>query len=112
MTRLQSRFLVDLLIRRAEAAGGFAAILASGDADAGAILVQCSDRGASGPLLERRFALTGGYLWQARGHAESAAAATRAAQVERRRIGGPDLWHVQLEIKEGAPLAPEGGWIA
>src|SRR3546814_16138671 len=90
MTRLQSRFLVDLLIRRAEAAGGFAAILASGDADAGAILVQCSDRGASGPLLERRFALTGGYSWEAVVPDESADAATRPAYVdssEERRVG-------------------------
>src|SRR3546814_1047554 len=109
MTRLQSRFLVDLLIRRAEAAGGFAAILASGDADAGAILVQCSDRGASGPLLERRFALTGGYLWEAVGPDESADAATRAAYVERRRIADPDLWIVELDIANAPQLVAEWG---
>src|SRR3546814_13547509 len=49
MTRLQTRFLVALLIRRAAAASGFAAIRAAGDADAGAVLVQCSHRGGSGP---------------------------------------------------------------
>jgi len=112
MTRLQSRFLVDLLIRRAETAGGFAAILASGDADAGAILVQCSDRGASGPLLERRFALTGGYLWEAVGPDESADAATRAAYVERRRIADPDLWIVELDIANAPQLVAEWGLLA
>src|SRR3546814_11412302 len=50
MTRLKSRFLVDLLLRRTEAAGGFATIVAKGDETSGIILVQCSDRGKPGPL--------------------------------------------------------------
>ena len=67
MTRFTSRFLVDLLIRETEAAGGFAAVLAAGDDHSGSILVQCSDRGVAGPLLERRFAMTGKYVWEAVG---------------------------------------------
>ena len=64
MSRLKSRFLVDLLLRRAEAAGGFATILARGDETSGIILVHCSERGQPGPLLERRFSATGHHIWE------------------------------------------------
>ena len=47
--RFRSRFLVDLLLRRTEAAGGFATVLVSGDDSSGIILIQCSDRGEPGP---------------------------------------------------------------
>src|SRR3546814_21075505 len=102
------RFLVDLLIRRGTAAGGFAAVLASGDSDAGAILVQCSDRGMPGPLLERRFALAGGYIWEAVGPDESADAPARAAYVDRRRSADPDLWNDELAIANAPRPRPEG----
>src|SRR3546814_19405121 len=59
MTRLKSRFLVDLLLRRTEAAGGFATIVAKGDETSGIILVHCSQRGKPRPLPERRFRLRG-----------------------------------------------------
>ena len=64
MTRLTSRFLVDLLMRRTESAGGFATVLAKGDEHSGVILVQCTERGQPGPLLERRFSVSGHYIWR------------------------------------------------
>ena len=106
MPRLKSRFLVDLLLREAQAAGGFAAVLARGDADAGAILVQCSDRGRPGPLLERRFALDGGYRWEAVGPADGE---ERENYCERRRKADPDLWIVELDIADASRLVAEWG---
>lgn len=110
MTRLKSRFLVDLLLRRAEAAGGFAAILAKGDDTSGIILVQCSDRGVPGPLLERRFALDGRYMWEPVGPDDPKDGESRTNYQMRRRKADPDLWIVELDIADAPQLVAE--WAA
>ena len=110
MTRLTSRFLVDLLLRRTEAAGGFATVLAKGDETSGIILVQCSERGEPGPLLERRFGLDGRYIWEAVGPDEPKDGESRANYQSRRRKADPDLWIVELDIADAPRLVAE--WAA
>ncbi|NIJ38852.1 hypothetical protein FHR22_003576 [Sphingopyxis panaciterrae] len=110
MTRLTSRFLVDLLLRRTEAAGGFAAVLAKGDEMSGVILVQCSDRGEPGPLLERRFSANGDYIWEAVGPGDPNDSESRANYQDRRRKADPDLWIVELDIADAPQLVAE--WAA
>lgn len=109
MTRLASRFLVDLLLRRTEAAGGFATVLAKGDDMSGIILVQCRDRGEAGPLLERRFSAAG-YLWEAVGPTDSEDGESRQNYQDRRRKADPDLWIVELDIADAPQLVAE--WSA
>ena len=109
MTRLTSRFLVDLLVRRTEAAGGFAAILARGDETSGVILIQCSDRGRAGPLLERRFS-PASYVWEAVGPAGGSDGESRENYQKRRRKADPDLWLVELDIADAPQLVAE--WAA
>ena len=110
MTRLKSRFLVDLLLRRTEAAGGFAAVLAKGDDTSGVILVQCSDRGEPGPLLERRFSMDGTYIWESVGPDGATDGESRENYRERRRKADPDLWIVELDIADAPRLVAE--WAA
>lgn len=110
MTRLKSRFLVDLLLRRTEAAGGFATVLAKGDDTSGIILVQCSDRGEPGPLLERRFSPAGTYIWEAVGPTDAKDGESRENYRERRRKADPDLWVVELDIADAPQLVAE--WAA
>ena len=110
MPRLKSRFLVDLLLRRTEAAGGFAAVLAKGDDTSGTILVQCSDRGEPVPLLERRFSADGTYIWEAVGPDGTKDGESRANYRERRQRADPDLWIVELDIADAAQLVAE--WAA
>ncbi|NYF32742.1 DUF1491 family protein [Sphingopyxis sp. JAI108] len=110
MTRLKSRFLVDLLLRRTEAAGGFATVLAKGDENSGIILVQCSDRGQPGPLLERRFGADGHYIWEAVGPSDPNDGESRANYQDRRRKSDPDLWLVELDIADAPRLVAE--WAA
>ena len=109
MTRLKSRFLVDLLLRRTESAGGFAAILAKGDETSGTILVQCSDRGEPGPLLERRFSAGGTYIWEAVGPTDPKDGESRANYQERRRKADPDIWLIELDIADAPRLVAEWG---
>ncbi|MDK2761878.1 MAG: DUF1491 family protein [Sphingopyxis sp.] len=110
MTRFKSRFLVDLLLRRTEAAGGFAAILAAGDDMAGVILVQCADRGRPGPLLERRFAANGTYIWESVGPTDPDDGESRANYQDRRRSADPDLWIIELDVADAPRLVAE--WAA
>ena len=51
--RLRSSVLVGSLMRLAEAEGGFAAVLAKGDAEAGAVLVILAEKGQKLRFLER-----------------------------------------------------------
>ena len=44
--RLASSLIVSALMQRAQAEGGFAAVLAKGDPNAGAVLVILTERGA------------------------------------------------------------------
>lgn len=108
--RLKSRFLIDLLIRRAEAAGGFATVIAKGDEQSGIILVQCSERGAPGPLLERRFSPTGHYIWEAVGPDDPKDGESRTNYQKRRQQADPDLWIVELDIADAPRLVAE--WAA
>lgn len=110
MIRLKSRFLVDLLIRRTESAGGFATILAKGDENSGVILIQCSDRGRAGPLLERRFSVQGQHIWEAVGPDSSIDDETRDNYHDRRRRADPDLWLIELDIADAPQLVAE--WAA
>lgn len=109
MTRLKSRFLVDLLIRLAEAGGGFATILAKGDETSGIILVQCCDRGVQGPLFERRFAATGAYVWESVGPDGANDGESRENYRERRQKADPDLWIIELDIADAPRLVAEWG---
>lgn len=110
MTRLKSRFLVDLLLRRTEAVGGFGAVLAKGDDTSGMILVQCGERGEPGPLLERRFSPDGHYIWEQVGPDDPKDSESRANYQERRRRADPDLWIIELDIADAPQLVAE--WAA
>ena len=60
------------LMRRAEAGGGFAAIIKKGDAERGALLLLVASRGRHVACLERSLGSDGAYRWQAVGPGESA----------------------------------------
>jgi len=109
MTRLTSRFLVDLLLRRTESAGGFATVLAKGDEHSGIILIQCADRGRPGPLLERRFSAQGHYIWETVGPTDSDDSDSRANYQDRRLKADPDMWLVELDIADAPQLVAEWG---
>ena len=62
--RLTSQVLASSLLRRAAAEGGFGAVLAKGDATAGAVMVILAERGVRVALLERLLRPDGTYAWQ------------------------------------------------
>ena len=101
--RLAAGLLVSALIRRVEAAGGGAMVLAKGDATSGAMLVQLAERGTAGALLERRLGRDG-YEWAETGPAD---AGERADYIARRKRGDPDLWVLELDHRDADDLLRE-----
>ena len=61
--RLTSSVLVKALIRTAESQGGVGAVLAKGDALAGAVAVILAERGVKRRFLERTLGPDGDYRW-------------------------------------------------
>ncbi|WP_174274900.1 DUF1491 family protein [Sphingomonas bacterium] len=99
--RAASGLLVSALIRRIEAEGGHAMVLARGDATAGAMLLLLADRGEPTALLERTLG-QGGYGWNDGGPADPA---ERPAYLDRRRNNDPDLWIVELDHPKARSIA-------
>jgi len=95
--------LVSALIRRVDAGGGNATVLAKGDATAGAILIQLADRGVVTGLLERTLGPQG-YAWQPTGPNDPA---ERDDYIARRRRGDPDLWVVELDSPDAARIVQD-----
>lgn len=107
--RLAASVLVAALVRRAEAEGGFAAILAKGDPDAGALLVILLEKGGSPRIFERVLQPDGSYSFS-----ESATPAAGNAEdlrkfLDRRRGFDPDMWVLELDVPSAERFAAEMG---
>ena len=106
MARLTSQMLASALLRRAEAEGGFGAVLTKGDPTAGAIAVILAEKGRKTCFLERLLQADGAYAWRDSGTAPGDEASFRAL-LERRRRADPDLWILELDIASAERFAAE-----
>jgi hypothetical protein len=103
--RLATDVRVRALLRRVDAAGGSAMILARGDAIAGAVLVVVLD-GAGATVLERSLAPDGSVTLRRTGPDDSSEHAI-TAYWQRRRASDPDLWVVELSVADAERFAAE-----
>lgn len=101
LPRLASHVKVAALLRRVQSEGGFGAVLARGDATAGAIAIVTRDRGET-RLLAPTLQASGRYDW-----AELAAGEAIPAWIERARRLDPDLWVIELDIPHAARFIAE-----
>ena len=105
--RIASSVLATALMRRAQAEGGFAAVLAKGDSTAGAILVILTEKGANPRFLERLLQPDGRYSWQDAGLKAAANPEEVQKFLDRRRKFDPDLWLIELDIPSAERFAAE-----
>jgi hypothetical protein len=105
--RLSSATLVTALLRLAEQAGGFGAVLAKGDANAGAVTVILIERGERRLVLERLLQPDGSYGWQEVGNRAAANEEEFRKFLDRRRSFDPDLWLIELDIASAERFADE-----
>ncbi len=97
------------MARMVSGAGGFATIIAKGDADAGAILIITAERGRPRAVYERLLRDVGGYGWVKLPLDETHAEQTLNALIERRRARDPDLWVIELDIPDAERFIVEQG---
>ena len=104
--RLASSVLVSALLRRADAQGGFGAVIAKGDPTAGAIAVILAERGRKACFLERLLQVDGSYAWEsARQEIENEQEFQKF--LDRRRSVDRDLWILELDIPSAERFAAE-----
>ncbi len=97
------------LVRRAEAAGDFAAILRKGDPDRGALLLLIGSRGQHIACFERVLSLYGDYEWRSTGPPDSASSIEIAAFLEKRARFDEDFWAIELDIADPQRFIAEIG---
>jgi hypothetical protein len=107
MARLASGVLASALIRRVQAEGGSATVLAKGDTTSGAILLVCAERGQVTSLRERLLTTEGRYAWQAVTPGDAGERADFSDYLNRRRARDPDLWVIELDIPNAERFAAE-----
>lgn len=95
--RLAAAVEASALIRRVSGEGGFATIIAKGDAERGSLLLIITERGRHAALLERMLNADGDYHWQSSGPSESNAIKL-AEWLANRRRSDPDLWLIELDV--------------
>jgi len=95
------------LMRRAQAAGDFAAIIRKGDAERGALLLVVNSRGRHAACLERRLGLDGAYCWTQVGPGDSADSQEVADFLAKRARFDADLWAIELDIADAERFIAE-----
>ena len=105
--RLAASVLVTALMRRAESEGGFATVLAKGDATAGSMLVILNEKGRKQRILERILQAQGTYRWQDIAGDGVDTEAEISEFMRRRRGFDPDLWLIELDVPSAERFAAE-----
>jgi hypothetical protein len=108
-SRLPAGLEVAGLLRRVEAAGGFATILRKGDKDRGALLLLVGSRGRHIACLERILSFEGDYEWRRSGPPESAGSIEIASFLEKRARFDEDYWALELDIADPERFIAEIG---
>lgn len=96
--RLPAHLEVSGLVRRVNAEGGFATVLAKGEADGGTIFVITSYKGADFSAYERMPQADGRRLWTRVRQSDDGRDATWTGYLARRQDQDPDLWIVELDV--------------
>lgn len=105
--RLPAHLEVAALIRAAEAAGGFATVLAKGERDAGSILVLTMERGGNARLWERMPRLDGRRIFEVVREQTSENKQDFAEHLARRTSRDRDSWLIELDVPNAERLVAE-----
>ena len=99
--RLPTHVIVSGLIRRVNAEGGFATVIAKGERDAGTMLVVLTRGGADSTAYERMPQADGTRKWAQCSEQDNENKSVFSDYLERRRRQDPDLWIVELDVPGG-----------
>ncbi len=97
---LPAHLEASALLRRAEAGGGFGAVLRKGDLDRGALLLFITRRGDHIGCLERALGTDGNYQWRQVGPRAGAEQAEISDWAQKRVRFDEDIWLIELDIPD------------
>lgn len=98
--RLPAHLEASAILRLAESQGGFGAVLAKGERDAGTILLVTTCRGQAGQLYERMPQLDGSRRFVATKAENPENRQEFSEYLERRRRQDPDIWLIEVDIAD------------
>jgi len=104
--RLPAHLEVAGLLRLVQQEGGFATVLAKGEADAGTILIVLADRDQPQRAYERMPQMDGTRAWTLSRSADPADPGSFAEWLDRRRAQDQDLWIIELDVPRGERFIP------
>ena len=106
---MPARLEVSALVRQVQQEGGFAAVLAKGEPEAGTIMLVLVERGSPARAYERMPQPSGLRVWNLARMEDESDPAVFSAWLDRRRLQDPDLWIVELDIPNGERFIPQTG---
>lgn len=109
--RLPAHLEVSGLIRAVEAAGGFAAVVARGERDAGTLLVVCCEKGGPAVAYERMPQPDGTRAWTVSKRQDVENPREFWEYCDRRKEQDPDLWIVELDIADAERFVASSGTL-
>lgn len=107
--RLPAALEVSGLLRRTQAAGGFAMVLHKGERDGGTILVVIVDNQGLGSLYERMPQSDGSRKWTEVKRQSFDSKHEFDDYLARRSAQDPDVWIIELTIADGERLVLNAG---
>ncbi|MHA6332371.1 DUF1491 family protein [Qipengyuania sp. CAU 1752] len=99
-SRLPAHLEISAIIRLVQSQGGFAAVIAKGERDAGTILLIVSERGCDEQLLERMPNLDGNRLWSTTRTQDIEKSSDFADYIEKRRRQDSDIWVLEADVPD------------
>lgn len=107
--RLPAKLEVSALVRQAESAGGFGAVLHKGEAESGTILVVLVENQQDARLFERMPRLDGTRGWTCSKVQTIDNKQEFEDYLQRRKRQDPDVWIVELIVADGERLILNAG---
>lgn len=104
--RLPAHLEVAGLLRRVQQEGGFATVIAKGEADAGTILIVLADRNAPQRAFERLPRPDGTRAFALSRTADPADPMAFSEWLDRRHAQDQDLWIIELDVPQGERFIP------
>lgn len=101
MSALRARVYVDALLRRAQAGGAFAAVVARGDDDAGVVLVKVTLLDGRARVYAPATGPDGDRVWMEPLGAAPVVEPDADAYLARQRAIDADAWVVEIEDRAG-----------
>lgn len=102
--RLPPHIEASALIRRAQAEGGFAAVLHKGHAEAGTLLIVLTENGTNTRAYERMPQVDGDRIWSLLKTEDAENKQEFQEYLDRRRRQDDDLWIIELDVAGGERL--------